>query len=110
MSEKKLLLYYTGVDFDSTQNDIPCYSFDSKEALLGYILSETSNDVVFLGIVNEDKFQISDDISDIAYLIDRLCDKYGNDAKIHLTQHESYEDAFKLALDYMEIKPNCYDK
>jgi len=109
MSEKKLLLYFTGIDFDSTQNDIPCFIFENKKDVIDYIIDSVEPNV-YLCCINDDKFQISDDISDIAYLIDRLCDKYENDAKIHLTQHESYEDAFKLSLDYMEIKPNCYDK
>ena len=108
---KKYLLYITDLNFDSTiQGDIPCYSFESKEALLGYILSEISDDVVFMGLVNEDKFQISDDIGVVMQLISWYCDIINEDIVVHFTEHNSYEDAFELALDYMEISPLCYKK
>jgi len=109
---KKYKLHYAPLDLDG---DIPVYEFDTVGELIHKITSQaTPDDVVFL-VCLENKFDKMDDlifvhesIRLIEIFIDDNIDSEYNTVFCFLM--DSYEEAYKMALEFREPFKLCYAK
>lgn len=105
--------------------DIPVYSFSTLTEVLAFTLTELNNseDTVFLLSIN-DLTLVSEYAGLIAGSIDstikaysptiikngisELDEEYDNEFDIFIQEYNSYEDAYKVALEMAEESPLCY--
>lgn len=92
--------------------DVQPIPFDNKTDLLDYVKELKSFDCVWIATVNGEFGQllVTEKIEDIHYSIkcDGLPVQKGEN--IFIFEHESYEEAYKVALSMREGNPKCYNK
>ena len=106
--------------------DIPCAEFKEFSHLITYIDGNILNrvsrkPVIYLMAITlenqtpqqESEFEIlvtkfPDMVGRFLILLDEWALKQKHNAKIFLQEYESFEDAYKVALDMRECSPLCY--
>jgi len=105
-------LHYAKIDF--TGDDIPVIMFDSSMHLCEWIFSKSKESkYVFLGGIESEKMDeviITSDLQQYIFILDKLINDYcqGLDVKIFHQEYESFEEAYKVALDMKEPDELCY--
>jgi hypothetical protein len=108
-------LHYAPIDLG--QEDIPCYEFATSKERVKFIediIYKKSEEVVFV-LCFEDYIQDCVYVGDSVMTFEplwRISDEdissYPENA--YLQEYESYEEAYKVALDMKETNPFCYNK
>ena len=106
----KYKLHYANLELDS---DIPCYKFNLKEELQGFILAESELDSVYLVSIFNEVF-VTSNMLPLLWFIDKFTTteevQHNKEIEIFIQEYESFEEAYIVALDMQEIKPNCYSE
>jgi hypothetical protein len=91
------------------RGDIKKIKFDNVYKLCGELSNELSNtkDKVYLLSIN-DNIHVSEHFMLIIHLIITLSE--WDDQDIFLQEYNSYESAYKVALDMMEVSHLCYEE
>jgi len=94
--------------------DIPKVEFCTLQDCLNFIIANSTEDVVYLISVFDEVFVTDHPIHIVNFIPSVLQDEKCNDdsyqVEIYLQEYESFEDAYRVALDMQEIKPLCYNK
>jgi hypothetical protein len=115
-------LHYAILDL---QKDIPTYQLQEGIELNAFLLAHSNTECVYL-ISLYDEIYVTDNILHIINFIGRYAEKSNpmdlpkdviayfdnlvGDTKVNLfvQEYNSFEEAYKVALDMQEIKPLCY--
>ena len=103
----KFRLHYAPIDLIS---DIESLEFESYEELAGYTMASANYDMVYLISIFDYVF-VSESI-DIAlsfYGTFKNVKIKGKEIDVYFQEYKSYEDAYRSALDMMEISELCYN-
>lgn len=95
---------------DLKNKNIPKYKFDTWEDFAGWILADSTPDIVYLVNIIDEVY-VSDSIAYCIYFIEMFKNKFDNSIKemeVFLQEYDSFEEAYILALSMQEIKENCY--
>lgn len=100
-------IHYAKLDL---QGDIPCVELQSFREAYAFIESvlypETKNKVYLLAV--EDEIFISETASLICKMYKDAI-SYSKQKEIFLQEYQSYEDAYRVALDMKEVSALCYN-
>jgi hypothetical protein len=108
----KFKLHYAELEL---QDDIPCFEFDSKYKMLDYISNiyknnhfTTLNKVCLVAIW--DDLIVVDSVSRIIEFVNNGVDNHLSLElqEVFLQEYDSYEEAYKVALNMKEDSPLCY--
>jgi len=105
-------LHYAPIELT---NEIPCLIFHKKSDLVAWVdlkLEDeyTESKIVYLVAMEgykHDEVFVSDDTMLVLSFIDDNIDN--SQFTWFLQEYKSYEEAYKVALDIQETKPNCYE-
>ena len=108
--KRKLILH-----FAQGEGDIPSFEFEDLKELLGFCLAEAGYEKVYLVSVFDEVF-VSCHLASSLYFVEWTIKNYmpiiREDIKkfdIFYQEYESYQEAYKVALDMQEIKELCYE-
>ena len=108
---KELVLHFAQ---HNDEESIPTFVFDDLDELIGFILAESNTNKVYLISVFNEVFvscNMTSIIGSTEYLIDNIFEFLREDIKsidIFYQEYDSYEDAYKVALDMQEVKQLAY--
>ena len=104
---KKFKLHYAPIDL---KGDIESYEFESYEELAGYAMADANYDLVYLISIFDYVF-VSEDIGAVLSFYGTFKNRKLQSKKIdvYFQEYESYEEAYKVSLDIMEISKLCYN-
>lgn len=103
-------LFYAAKDLNGNDiKKIPFYGFDEMEHQLESIFFPINVDIVYL-IAIGDEILVTDNVTDIDMEIFWHLFNIVDSDEIHVQEYESYEEAYKVALEMKEESPLCYKK
>ena len=105
-------LHYAPIELT---NEIPCLIFHERNDLVAWVDLKLGDDwtespkIVYLvcmeGFIYDEVFVSDDKMLVLSFIEDHI----GHDQFTwFLQEYKSYEEAYKVALDMQETKPNCY--
>lgn len=107
------------IGIDGTLDRVP---FINEINFMGYVLAQTEPEQVYL-ISLFDRVFVSEDIADIINFAKMMLDKCFEDIKatrvwvgqvevveVFIQEYQSYQSAYGVALDMMEVSELCYDQ
>ena len=103
----KFKLHYAPIDL---KGDIPLLEFINYETFAFSTFNIYNENCVYLISVFDEVF-VSDEISKVLSFLMVFTDEEVDleEIEVFFQEYESYEDAYKSALDMMEIKKLCYN-
>lgn len=103
-------LFYAPKDLKGNDiKEIPFYGFNQMEEELDSIFYPINVNIVYL-IAIGDEILVTDNVTDIDmeifWHLFNICDS----DEIYVQEYNSYEEAYKVALEMKEENPLCYSK
>ena len=110
------------VNFIGIDGELDRLPFTDEVQFMGYVLAQTQPEQVYL-ISLFDRVFISEDVADIINFAKMMLDKCFEEIKasrvpvgqvevveVFIQEYQSYESAYRVALDMMEVSEFCYDQ
>lgn len=110
------------VNFIGINGELERLPFTDEIQFMGYVLAETQPEEVYL-ISLFDRVFVSEDVTDIINFAKMMLDKCFEEIKasrvpvgqvevveVFIQEYQSYESAYRVALDMMEVSELCYDQ
>lgn len=108
-----------GLGADMSQ-DIICYKITGLSSLIGTMMADASFEAVYVVSIFDEVF-VSSNIAFVAMFMGEIIKEMVktkrlheevdfDEIKVYFQEYESYETAYKVALDMQEEKELCYDK
>ena len=110
------------VNFIGINGELERLPFTDEIQFMGYVLAETQPEEVYL-ISLFDRVFVSEDVTDIINFAKMMLDKCFEEIKasrvpvgqvevveVFIQEYQSYESAYRVALDMMEVSEFCYDQ
>ena len=110
------------VNFIGINGELERLPFTDEIQFIGYVLAETQPEEVYL-ISLFDRVFVSEDVTDIINFAKMMLDKCFEEIKaskvpvgqvevveVFIQEYQSYESAYRVALDMMEVSELCYDQ
>ena len=110
------------VNFIGINGELERLPFTDEIQFIGYVLAETQPEEVYL-ISLFDRVFVSEDVTDIINFAKMMLDKCFEEIKasrvpvgqvevveVFIQEYQSYESAYRVALDMMEVSEFCYDQ
>jgi hypothetical protein len=90
--------------------DIPTYQFDELDEVIGFCLATVSYNTVYLVSLFDEVF-VSSSISSICIFIESMLTRERiivKEVDIFLQEYPSFQCAYEVSLNMMEVNPLCY--
>ena len=110
------------VNFIGIDGELDRLPFTDEVQFMGYVLAQTQPEEVYL-ISLFDRVFVSEDVTDIINFAKMMLDKcfeeikasrvpvgQGEVVEVFIQEYQSYESAYRVALDMMEVSELCYDQ
>ena len=110
------------VNFIGIDGELDRLPFTDEIQFMGYVLAQTQPEEVYL-ISLFDRVFVSEDVTDIINFAKMMLDKCFEEIKasrvpvgqvevveVFIQEYQSYESAYRVALDMMEVSEFCYDQ
>lgn len=110
------------VNFIGIDGELDRLPFTDEIEFMGYVLAQTEPEQVYL-ISLFDRVFVSEDVTDIINFAKMMLDKCFEEIKasrvpvgqvevveVFIQEYQSYESAYRVALDMMEVSEFCYDQ